>query len=289
MILLILCIILNALIGVAFKLFDKYGIDNFQAITVNYIVCVLTASVVAGGNPLPDNLLTLPWFKYAFLLGVIFIIVFNIMALTVQHFGMVITTIFQKMSLIAPALIAIIFFGETSSFLKWFGIIASVLSIILLSYQKNNERKSVLSKWVLMLPILTFLFSCVIDSSIFLIQYHGLVNNGDPGFVATLFLSAGFTGFVILIIQYLRGKVKFRLKNLVGGIALGVPNFFSIYLLLLVLANGWGGSVVFPINNVGVLSVSAVFGLFIFNERLTNIKLTGFAVAVIAIVLIAIS
>lgn len=284
---LVSCIILNAFIGVIFKLFDKLKIDNFQAIVVNYFVCVATAAVVHGSTPIPADLPSQPYFYYALGLGFIFIIVFNLMALTVQNFGVVVATIFQKMSLIAPTLLAIIIYSEPSGFFKWLGIICSVLAIVLLSYQKSDKAGTKEKDAILWLfPILTFVGSCVIDSALYLIENKNLAQNGDIGFVASLFLFAGINGLFILIIQILRKKEILRWKNLVGGIALGIPNFFSIYLLLLALQQGWGGSIVFPVNNVGILVVAAIFGLVLFREKLTKVKIAGFGLAVLSIILI---
>ncbi len=288
---LVACIVLNALIGVIFKLFDRYQIDNLQAIVVNYFVCVLTAAVVVGGNPIPSDLTGQPWFWYALGLGSIFIIVFNLMALTVQNFGVVIATIFQKMSLLAPTLIAIWVYGETSNFIKWTGILSSIAAILLLSYQKK-EQKSIdghHSGLIWMLPILTFLGSCLIDSALYLVEKQNLAQNGDIGFVASLFLSAAINGILILIIQVIRKKEILKIKNLVGGIGLGIPNFFSIYLLFLALQQGWGGSVVFPVNNVGVLVMAAIFGIVLFKERLVPLRIVGFILAILAIILITLA
>lgn len=285
---LVACIILNAFIGVIFKLFHRYNIDNLQAIVVNYFVCVATAMAVKGGSPIPSDLSTQPWFYYALGLGFIFIIVFNLMALTVQHFGVVVATIFQKMSLIAPTLLAILVYGEHAGIAKWVGILCSVLAIILLSYQKSDiaieEKKTSTLLWLF--PLLTFAGSCMIDASLYLIEKKNLAQNGDIGFVASLFLFAGLNGLLILVIQLIRQKTKLAWKNVLGGIALGIPNFFSIYLLVLALQQGWGGSIVFPVNNVGILVVGAIFGLVFFKEKLTPYKLAGFALAILSIVLI---
>lgn len=281
------CIILNAFIGVIFKLFEKYKIDNLQAIVVNYLVCVATAAVVNSSSPIPTNLSSQPWFYYAFGLGFIFIIVFNLMALTVQNFGVVVATIFQKMSLIAPTLIAILVYSEPAGTIKWIGILCSILAIILLSYQKSEKKVDKETNAVLWLfPVMTFIGSCLIDSALYLIEKKNLAQNGDIGFVASLFLFAGLNGFLIIVIQAIRKKVRWQWKNLIGGIALGIPNFFSIYLLLLALQQGWGGSIVFPVNNVGILVVAAIFGLVIFREKLTNIKIAGFGLAILSIILI---
>lgn len=286
---LILCIVFNAILGVIFKLFNKYNIDNLQAIVVNYITCIVVASIVKGEVPIPSNLTEQPWFFHAFGLGLVFIIVFNTLALTMQHFGMVIGSIFQKMSLIAPTLLAILVYHEPSNPYKWVGITAALLSIILLSYQKSDSS-SVESQnrraYLWLFPIITFLGSCIIDSGFYYIEKNNLAQNSDISFVASLFLFTASYGLIILVIQIIRKKTILAWKNVLAGILLGIPNFFSIYLLLMALQQGWGGAVVFPINNVGILVLSAIFGILFFREQLTKYKIAGGLLAIIAILLI---
>lgn len=285
---LILCIVFNAILGVIFKLFEKYKIDNLQAIVVNYITCIAVASIVQGGLPFPDRMSEEPWFIYAFGLGFAFIIVFNTLALTMQHFGMVIGSIFQKMSLIAPTLLAILVYHEPSNIYKWIGIAAAIISIFLLSYEKpddgaNNPKKNAIL-WLF--PIITFLGSCLIDSGFYFIERNHLGQNSDISFVASLFLFTAIYGVLILIIQLLGKKTRLAWKNVVAGVILGIPNFFSIYLLLLALQQGLGGAVVFPINNVGILILSAFLGIILFREHITKYKIVGFLLAIFSIVLI---
>jgi len=290
MLILFFCILLNSLIGVVFKLFERYGVDNFQAIVVNYLVCVLTAAVVSNGNPIPPNLTSQPWFGFALGLGVLFIIIFNLFALTVQKTGIMVSTIFQKMSLVAPALIAILVYQESSGILKWVGIGISLLAIVLLSYNAETENKnSIQTHHLWIYPMLTFIGSCIIDSSIFLVQKNNLVDEGDIGFVASLFLFAGVTGFIILCFRLVQKQTNIKIKNIIATICLGIPNFFSIYLLLLALQQGWEGSVVFPVNNVGVLVLAAFFGIVLFSEKLNRIKLAGFVLSLLAIFFITYS
>ena len=56
----------------------------------------------------------------------------------------------------------------------------------------------------------------------------------------------------------------------------------------MVLSNGMDGSVVFPINNVGILLATAVLGLLFFDEKFNNQKLLGFAMALASIIMVAI-
>lgn len=285
-----MCIILNAFIGVIFKMFQIHNINNFQAIVVNYFVCVIMAALFLGSNPLPLEIVDKPWFFYSLGLGVLFIVVFNIMAVTVQNFGVIIATIFQKMSMIAPAVVAIIFYSEKGGFFKWLGITSAIIAIVLLSYEKKDNR--ILNKKSSLLwffPLATFLGSCIIDTSLYLIEEYQLTQPGDVSFIASLFFMAGLTGLTYLLVQIFRKKIIWENKSILGGLGLGIPNFFSIYLLILALNQGWGGSVVFPINNVGILTVAALFGFVFFKEKISSIKWLGFALAIISILIIAIA
>lgn len=287
MFLLIACLFINSWIGVIFKYFHKYTVDNFQAITVNYFVCLLTGSVVMGEFALPRDIFDKSWFWLAVFLGFLFVLTFNLMALTVRHFGVGIATIFQKMSLVAPAILAMVWYGESSSITRIAGITLALGSIFLLNQKKSGQEGHTHSKWEMLLPMTIFVGSCVVDTSLFLVEKEKLAPNGDIQFVSSLFFFAGVFGLLKLIYESIRGKVQYAHKNILGGIALGIPNFFSIYLLLMLLAKGWDGSVVFPVNNVGVLLLAAIFGFVLFNEKWNKKRLTGFFLAISAIILIA--
>ena len=112
MLILLLCIFCNVLLAVLFKYFDHYKVDNLNAIIVNYIVCVLFASVLLGESALPIDILDRPWWPYSLLLGSLFIIGFNILALSFQKSGVALTVIIQKMSLVIPSFVAIFLYGE---------------------------------------------------------------------------------------------------------------------------------------------------------------------------------
>lgn len=286
---LFLCILFNAIIGVIFKMFHRYNIDNVQAIVFNYITCIIVATAVQREIPIPSNLSEQPWLYYAAGLGLFFIIVFNTLAVTMQYFGIVIGTVFQKMSLIAPTLLAILVYDEPGSVFKWIGIATALIAIILLNYEKSDANAQTTQQrnatmWIF--PIATFLGSCVIDSGFYYIEKNNFADNGDIGFIATLFLFTSIYGLIILFFRLVRQQSIFAWKNVVAGIALGIPNFFAIYLLILALQQGWGGSVVFPVNNVGILVLSAFFGILIFRERITGYRITGFLLALTSILLI---
>ena len=295
MLLLLICILFNSYISIVFKLFAKYEVRVLQAIAINYFVCVLTASVVLGMPAVTIGALEKEWFIEAIVIGLAFIITFNLFAQTVQKFGVILGSIFQKMSLIAPTLAAILYYGESAGPIKVLGILLAIASIFVISLSRSTEEKELdfdqapqkMNPFIWLLPIGTFLGSCFIDVSLWFVNQTGLASSLDIDFIATLFFFAGCFGALFILFDFIVNKITFRKKDIIAGVALGIPNYFSIWLLLKVLANGMEASVVFPINNVGILVITAILGMIFFGEKIKTQKTIGFLMAIAAIILIA--
>lgn len=284
---LLLCIIVNSTLGILFKVFSKYEVDLFPAIVFNYFVALGTAAVYLGEWPIPDNIFQVNWFPYAFALGILFITFFNVIGISVQKAGLVVTTIFQKMSLLAPAVMGILLFQESKSIIKIIGIFLAILSIILVSSSKKNTNHKI-PKEHLMLAFLVFIGSAIIDALLYWVDVKGIVTTEESiQFVSTPFLVSGIVGVVVLIISRLKTRKPLQWNSLWAGVLLGIPNFFSIYLILKTLSVGLEGSVVFPVNNIGILLFSALVGILAFKESANRNKLIGFALAILAIVMIS--
>jgi multidrug transporter EmrE-like cation transporter len=79
------------------------------------------------------------------------------------------------------------------------------------------------------------------------------------------------------------------------GIVLGIVNFGSIYLLVSALnhVNNNGirtdSSVIFGLNNIGIVGLSVLVGLLIFSEKLKLINWIGIALSVVSILLFTIA
>ena len=295
MLLLLICILFNSYISIVFKLFAIYEVRVLQAIVINYFVCALTASVVLGSPAVTPDVIDKQWFLAAVIIGFAFIITFNLFAYTVQRFGVVLSSIFQKMSLIAPTLAAIIYYGDSTGPMKVVGIILAIASIFVISLGRlpNGQELDIdqspkkINPIIWLLPFGTFLGSCFIDVSLWYVNLSALASSFDIDFIATLFFFAGSFGVLFVLFDYIKNKTTFRKKDIIAGVALGIPNFFSIWLLLKVLDNGMEASVVFPINNIGILVTTAILGVVFFGEKVKLQKTIGFVMAVAAIILIA--
>ncbi len=286
MITILICILLNVFIAVLFKYFPKYNIDAMQAIVVNYFVCVATAAFTLGDYKYLLNLGSEPWTKYAAFMGLFFFVGFNIIAKTVEHHGVLVASTSQKLSLIMPVFIALVFFKESISVYGIIGILCAIAAVLLVTFERKNNGEK-MTFFIALLPLWTWLGSCFVDLSLYLVEKLNLALNAGMKFTSALFLFAGISGFIVILAKLIFFKLKLDLKSIVAGIIFGVPNFFSIYLILVILKDGWNGSVIFPLLNVGIILISALLGVTIFKEKLNFQKSIGLGLALLAIILLS--
>ena len=285
MIYLLLSIFILSLLFVIFKLFEVFKIDTLQAIIVNYFVAgvlgVYLSDVSLEFQKIPEQ----PWFLGAILLGVLFITVFNVMAITSQKNGLSVAAVAGKMSVVIPIIFGIIVYNESVGFVKVLGMLLALAAVYLASVKESG--KSIETK-NLIYPVLLFLGSGCIDTTLKYVETTYVPEGGVPIFSATIFFCAFLLGLLFLIFQLVRTGAKFQMKSIWGGILLGVPNYFSIYYLLKALSTeGLESSTLFTLNNVGVVILSTLFGLILFKEKFTVKNWIGVGVAIISIIFVA--
>ena len=189
----------------------------------------------------------------------------------------------------ALSVLAMIFFyRESVSILKALGILLAFTGVILVTYQKKNTNQRVESAfWML---VVLFFGSSMLDLILNYSQKSLLGSLTPSLFSAFGFGLAGMIGLMILSIQLLRGKAKIALRNIGAGIVLGIPNFFSIYLLLIAYqSSGLSDSNVVTIVNIGIVALSALLGWFLFKEEMPVQKVFGLVLSILAIALISLN
>lgn len=287
-----MAIITSTLLSVNFKLYDRLGVDTFQAIVFNYITCIILSFIIVGDWQQIISITERPWFPISFFLGSSFIFAFNILAKTIQQIGITITTIFQKMSMVVTLFFAFFIFSESTPALKILGICLAIPAI-LLTYEKSgnsgNPGEIEISNKSYLYALSVFVMSGIIDYCFYYVKKVNLVVNDDMLFTGTVFGIAAAWGSLIILVQSIGGQRKINLKSLVAGIILGIPNVFSVYFILRSLDTGTEGSILFPILNVGVLILSAIIGLLLFKEKINRNRSIALTLAFLAIVLIGYS
>lgn len=284
MIPLILSIISSSVIFVIFKFFDRFKIDTFQAIVFNYFTAFTIGFTLYGSQWNPIHLEQTEWIPYAVICSVLFIGLFLVMGKSSQINGVASTSIAVKMSMAISLLIMILAYNETVSFLKIAGIVMAFLGVYLITAKSKGKSATHVTVWML---LVLFFGSGALDFVLNYAQNEVLGNLSPALFSAIGFGMAGALGLTILLVQIARKKAAFHFKNILAGILLGIPNYFSIYLLLeSYRSTGWPDSTVLAIINVSVVLLSALLGFIVFREKATQKKLIGLVSSIVAIVIL---
>jgi len=177
--------------------------------------------------------------------------------------------------------ILIVYHSEVPSVLKITGIVLAFLGVLLVSLPEKKATEK--SRYIWMLIVL-FFGSGALDFMLNYVQENKLEILSPSLFTSFTMLVAGVIGTAILVFRIVKGKSKLAGKNIIAGLILGIPNFFSIYFLLLsYTTTGWTDSTVLALTNVSVVLLSAMFGIILFRERMTKIKIIGLIAALLAI------
>lgn len=280
---LLLSIVFSTFINLVFKWFSVFKVNKIQAILVNYLVCFSIGFVLSGDF----NLLKIigsDWFKYCIILGSLFVAIFLSMAMTTEKYGVSVNAVSAKMSVIIPVLFAYVYNSERFTIQFIVGILLSLLSIYLIT----KKKQIIIPKKYIYLPIIVFLGSGSIDTSLKLLELNYSNDISINTISYSIFLGAFLVGTTFYTIKNQFNFSNWSSRNIISGIILGIPNYFSIYFLLTAIKSfSLKSAFVFGINNIGIVLLSTLLSMIIFKEKLTLINKFGVLISVLSIILIA--
>lgn len=283
---LIIVILLNTFVFTAFKLFDQYKINSLQAIAVNYWVCVATGFYTHNYHPFTSSLLQASWAVHALLLGGYFIFLFNFLSYSTARQGMTATTIANKLSLVIPVLFSYWLYSDDLGWIKITGLALAIPAVYLANRKDHATQPT--SLW---LPFTVFITSGLLDTYIKYVQHHALTGTNEQShFTITTFMVAAVLGSIAALYRLMNNKDSFAIKNVIAGILLGIPNYFSIYMLIRLLdSNFMQSSSIIPVNNIGIVVSTTLVAVFLFREQAGKYRIAGVLLAIISIILITLS
>ena len=97
-------------------------------------------------------------------------------------------------------------------------------------------------------------------------------------------ITFGVAAILSLVLAFSKGR-KLSKADVLFGILLGIPNYFSAKFLLLALAN-MKAVLVYPTNSVGTLVTISLVGVLVFKEKLDRKKAVGIGMIVLALALL---
>jgi drug/metabolite transporter (DMT)-like permease len=281
---------------ISLKLISEKRADRTLSILVNYVI----ASILTYADL---ELSYIDWWFSAKLIfpavivALLFVVTFFIMSLSAEKAGIGITTALNKMSVLIPVVVGIIFLGQDSDLLfKLGGLFLSIIAFAFIFHNNAVEK----AKGYFVLPVMVFVLSGFIDTSMELSHKFYVEQEYEREvFLLALFLFAIFFSFLALLIQGIfyskndagERKYKGTLKDkwipvLKYGSLLGIFNFLTSKMIL-VNVGALGGSFVYPIHNSSVVVLTALTGFLFFRERLSARQWFGLVLAAAGVSLIA--
>ncbi|WP_225986555.1 hypothetical protein [Rufibacter sp. LB8] len=292
MLYLVLCVLFNALLVFIFKLFQRYRVQTFQAIVVNYWICLVTGALFdQTALPIMAQNVGSPWMLSSWVLGSLFIGSFYLIALTTQRIGVSAATVAMKISLVIPVLFSLLVLQNTLkeyTFLNYMGIALALVAIVFTSRRKQEPAAAPMGVMAWALPLVVFLAAGLGDVIINYTNDQWLQPEQAGAFTISTFTASAVIGALALGYQALVQKTKIEVKSAVAGIGLGIPNFFSIFFLIKALsAFNNDGAFLYPINNICIILLGTFGGILFFKERLSGTNWLGLLLAVLALVLLS--
>ena len=283
-----IAILLGIVVLVLFKTFPKYGINTFAAIIFNYMFAACSGWVMMRGQNSIQMINSERAFLTGIPLGFLFLLVFYLISQTTQKAGIAVAAVANKMSVIMSFLFSVFMLHQPFHWYMILAVTMALLSIYLTAGKNKNSSGSFL------LPLSLFIGSGLIDVSINAADAWFITNNDQGALYSTIIFSSAFVfGMIVVTIGMITGKVKgkvfFSFKSILAGLALGVPNYFSIYFIFRALDAGvYTSAQLFPILNVANVAFSAIIAFLIFREKLSILNVIGILLAVFSIILFSV-
>ncbi len=277
---LIIAVLCSVAVSVLLKVARKRNIAIQQAIAFNYIVALSLSWFLLKpdfkGLEFTDFIAQSENTPIFLALGILLPSVFIIMSKAVEFAGIVRSDAAQRLSLFLPILAAFLIFHETLSQSKAIGIMLAFVGLFSLLSKPNQQQSAVDFRGVLGLVGVWFGYG-IID-----ILFKQVAKSGGA-FPTTLFIAFSLAA-CIMFIYLLFKRTQWNVASFVGGIILGVLNFFNI--LFYIKAHQSFGSnptLVFAGMNIGVICLGTITGALIFKEKISKVNWLGIVFSLSAI------
>ena len=282
MIYLILAVVSSSLISIFMRISENHIKNEMGMFMANYALCALLAvgfmdksGPILGTN---DQHLTL---IIGIITGALFLGGFLFLKYNMKYNGIVLASTFMKLGVLIPTLMAIVVFGEIPTIMQIAGIGLAIIAIIIIHFDNDDAQDGTGTKankkiWLLALLMLGGLG----DSMSNIFEKIGPAS-GKDGFL----LLAFFTALVITIAIVVLGKKKIHKEDILFGVLVGIPNYFSARFLLASLG-ALEAVIVYPTFSVGTMVVIAITGVVAFGEKISQKKGIALGLITVAIALL---
>lgn len=274
---LLLAIASSAMVSIMMRLGESKPTGKMSLLLFNYSACTLLGLIFTLSGGLQVTPQGAPFaLGLGIASGFLFLGSLMMMQKNIAVNGVVMTATFMKMGVLVPTITAIVCFGESPRVTQLLGIALALCAILMLNLRKDAAA-AVKGKWLL---ILLLLVGGLTDTTTNIFDKMGNPAWKD-GFLVLIF----FTAFLLTLILVVRSKEPITRWDVLCGLGVGIPNYFSSRFTLDALKTV-PAVVVYPVYSVATIVVITLAGKFFFHETLDRRKYAALAVIFAALVLL---
>jgi drug/metabolite transporter (DMT)-like permease len=255
--------------------------NRFVVTTSNYLIA-FSASLIMTLFSQPDWCTQLFPALLGSLGGVFFFLSFYVYQRSVRKSGASLSGAFGKMGILIPMIFSFVLWHEYPGTIQWIGISLALLSIVIVNIPRKNEKSSFHLDLIFL-----FLFGGIAEFFNKIFQKYATPTDDKNVFLFFIFLSAFVISLLFTLFKpknHVRKKINFK-RDFLTGIAVGIPNLFSSFFLILSL-DYLKTSVVFPVYSAGSIALISIASYFIFKEKLKKVEKISILVTIFALILV---
>lgn len=276
MIYLILAIISSVLVSVIMRLSETRIQNNLSMLACNYLMCTAVAALYTGTTVVfPANEALPVSLGLGVISGFFYLSSFILLQWNVRHNGVSLSSMFMKLGVMVPSLMAILVFHEVPKFTQMIGMLFAVAAILLLNLDKGSERVSSFAGLIMLL-----LAGGATDAMAKIHEELGSAALKNHFLMYTFFIALALC-IALCVIK----KQRLTRSDLAFGLLIGVPNYFSARFLLLSLTNV-PAMIAYPTYSVATIILVTLVSMVLFSEKLSRRQMLSMTVIMAALVLL---
>lgn len=274
---LIMAILSSASTSILMRASETHIRGKTAMLSANYIACTILAALYAGGTalfPVAEN-----GFSFALRLGgfngILYLVSFMLLQWNVSHNGVVIASTFMKLGVMVPIAVAVIFYGEQPGMAQLIGYAGALCAIAMIHFDGESEKAT------RRLPLLLLPLTAGSGSAMSKVFERAAFPALGNHFLFYTFASA----LILCLLLVAKKGERIGSKELLFGLLVGVPNYFSSLFMLRSLTT-IPAVIAYPIYSVGGIVVASMAGVLFFRERLSRRRWIALGIIMVSIVLL---
>ncbi len=194
--------------------------------------------------------------------------------------------VFAKMGLVISLAISIFVFGEKPTPMQIAGVVLILAALVMINGPADEKTENALQtgKVYTGALILTMLANGGGSSMSKIFEQVG-TRDQDELYFFYLFFTAAVLTAGLLLWEWKRTGKALKWSEMAAGIAVGIPNYYASFLLLLALV-ALPAIIVYPINSTGSILIVMAVDALVFHQKYTKRQWLGIVLVLAAMVLL---